>query len=253
MHLLVVQFESLYDVDALEGGVTDGADPRLADLEDLINRPGTYFNPQTEVLLVVDDSLTVRELERKMIESLGYTVDVAVDGMDGWNAMRAGHYDLVVTDVAPFTLGVEVSKRLGHEHRSGYFLPMIERNTTIPVSRVQRLSTLEPNQTTIQVKIYQGEGRRVEDNLFLGEFELAGIPRGPAGQDVDIRFTYDLNGVLEVEALIVATKKKVSHVITRHTRGLSQEQVQHALKDMEKLKTHPREEALKRFAIHAGQ
>ncbi len=85
--------------------------------------------------------------------------------------------DLVVTDVAPFTLGVEVSKRLGHEHRSGYFLPVIERNTTIPVSRVQRLSTLEPNQTAIQVKIYQGEGRRVEDNLFLGEFELAGIPR----------------------------------------------------------------------------
>jgi two-component system sensor histidine kinase and response regulator WspE len=60
-------------------------------------------------VLVVDDSLTVRELERKMIESLGYTVDVAVDGMDGWNAMRAGHYDLVVTDVdMPRMDGIEL-------------------------------------------------------------------------------------------------------------------------------------------------
>lgn len=60
-------------------------------------------------VLVVDDSLTVRELERKMIEGLGYTVDVAVDGMDGWNAMRSGHYDLVVTDVdMPRMDGIEL-------------------------------------------------------------------------------------------------------------------------------------------------
>jgi two-component system sensor histidine kinase and response regulator WspE len=60
-------------------------------------------------VLVVDDSITVRELERKMIESLGYTVDVAVDGMDGWNAVRAGHYDLVVTDVdMPRMDGIEL-------------------------------------------------------------------------------------------------------------------------------------------------
>ena len=60
-------------------------------------------------VLVVDDSITVRELERKMIESLGYTVDVAVDGMDGWNAVRAGRYDLVVTDVdMPRMDGIEL-------------------------------------------------------------------------------------------------------------------------------------------------
>jgi molecular chaperone HscC len=161
--------------------------------------------------------------------------------------------DLVVTDVAPFTLGMEVSKQLGHEHRAGYFLPVIERNTTIPASRVQRVSTVDPNQTAIQIRIYQGEGRRVEDNLLLGEFEMPGIPRGPAGQEVDVRFTYDLNGVLEVEATIVATKKKVSHVITRHTRGLSAEQIQRALKEMEKLKTHPREEAVNRFLIKRAE
>ncbi|HEY7424970.1 MAG TPA: molecular chaperone HscC [Gemmataceae bacterium] len=188
-----------------------------------------------------------RRLNPDQVVALGAAVQA------GLIAREESVRDLVVTDVAPFTLGVEISKRLGHEHRSGYFLPVIERNTTIPVSRVQRLSTLEPNQTIIQVKIYQGEGRRVEDNLFLGEFEMTGIPRGPAGQEVDVRFTYDLNGVLEVEATIVATKKKVSHVITRHTRGLSAEQIQRALKDMEKLKTHPREEAVNRFLIKRAE
>ena len=60
-------------------------------------------------VLVVDDSLTVRELERKLIDSKGYQVEVAVDGMDGWNAVRTGHYDLVVTDVdMPRLDGIEL-------------------------------------------------------------------------------------------------------------------------------------------------
>jgi molecular chaperone HscC len=101
--------------------------------------------------------------------------------------------DLVVTDVAPFTLGIEVSKRLGHERHTGYFLPIITRNTTIPASRVNRVATIEPNQTEMEIKVYQGEARRVEDNLFLGELAVSGIPRGPAGQEIDLRFTYDLN------------------------------------------------------------
>jgi two-component system sensor histidine kinase and response regulator WspE len=64
-------------------------------------------------VLVVDDSLTVRELERKMIEGAGYVVDVAVDGMDAWNAIRAGHYDLVVTDVdMPRMDGIELVTRI---------------------------------------------------------------------------------------------------------------------------------------------
>ena len=62
-------------------------------------------------ILVVDDSLTVRELERKLLESGGYAVDVTVDGMDGWNAVRTGQYDLVVTDVdMPRMDGIELLK-----------------------------------------------------------------------------------------------------------------------------------------------
>ena len=161
--------------------------------------------------------------------------------------------DLVVTDVAPFTLGVEISRDIGGERQDGFFLPIINRNTAIPISRVNRVNTSTANQTDVPVRVYQGEGRKVADNLFLGEFDVTGIPRGAAGQEIDIRFTYDLNGVLEVEATIVATKKRITHVITRHVRGLTPAEVARAVAEMAALKTHPREEAVNRFLIRRAE
>jgi molecular chaperone HscC len=189
-----------------------------------------------------------RRLNPDEVVAIGAAVQAGLIGRD--ESVK----DLVVTDVAPFTLGIEISKRMGMEHRDGYFLPIIHRNTTIPVSEVKSVSTLEANQNEIRVKVYQGESRRVEQNLFLGEFEVKGIPRGPMGQAVDVRFTYDLNGVLEVEATIVETKKKVSHVITKHARkGLSQDEVTRAIHEMQKLKTSPRDETANRFLIRRAE
>lgn len=161
--------------------------------------------------------------------------------------------DLVVTDVSPFTLGIETTREFGSELRGGYFMPIINRNTTIPVSRVERVGTVRPNQTEVRVRIFQGESRRVADNLALGEFEVHGIPRGPVGQQVDIRFTYDLNGVLEVEATVVETKQKFSHVIARYARGLSVGQIAQAVAEMQSLKTHPREEMANRYLIRRAE
>jgi molecular chaperone HscC len=157
--------------------------------------------------------------------------------------------DFVVTDVAPFTLGVAISKDFAGDQRDGYYAPIIDRNTAIPVSRVKRFGTTRANQTAITVQVYQGEARRVDGNLLLGAFDVPGIPPGPAGQAVDIRFTYDLNGVLEVEATVVATQRTVAHVIARHAVGLTEEQIRRAVRDMEALKAHPREEAANRFLI----
>ena len=161
--------------------------------------------------------------------------------------------DLVVTDVAPFTLGVETAKQLGSDMRQGYFLPIINRNTTIPVSRISRVETVRPNQTEVRVKVYQGESRMVEDNLLLGEFMVRNIPRGPAGQSIDIRLTYDLNGVLEVEAVVVDTQEKRQLVISRYADGLSEDQIASAVQEMQALKTHPREDAQNRFLLNRGE
>jgi molecular chaperone HscC len=161
--------------------------------------------------------------------------------------------DLVVTDVAPFSLGINICKMFGPERREGYFLPIIDRNTTIPVSRVQTVGTVLPNQTELKVEIYQGEGRRVEENLRIGQFEVKGIPRGPAGESVEIRFTYDLNGVLEVEATVAATKRKFTHVVTHHAKGLSPDAIQQAVRAMGALKTRPREEATNRYLLRRAE
>ena len=87
----------------------------------------------------------------------------------------------------------------------------------------------------------------------MAEFNLDGIPNGPPGQPVEIRFTYDLNGVLEVEATVVETKKKVSRLITKHARGLSAEQIAQAVREMQALKTHPREEAKNRYLLRRAE
>ena len=161
--------------------------------------------------------------------------------------------EMVVTDVAPFTLGVAISREFGTGRRDGYFLPIIHRNTTIPISRVERVNTVSPNQTSVSVQIFQGESRHCQDNLSLGEFEVTRIPLGPAGQEIDLRFTYDLNGVLEVEALVVKTGQKVTHIVTRNAQGLTPRQIEEAVTRMQTLKTHPREEAANRATLQKAE
>ena len=151
--------------------------------------------------------------------------------------------DMAVTDVAPFTLGVEVSKEFGHEFKPGYMLPIIHRSRKIPSSQVKRVSTVFPDQKEISVKVYQGEGRKVEQCTFLGEFTVKDLPGGDEGQDIDIRFSYDLNGVLEVEATVVATNQKTQFVITSNTRGLTQEEIDASIERLHQLKPTPREQA----------
>ena len=157
--------------------------------------------------------------------------------------------DMVVTDVAPFTLGVEIAKHIAGNLNLGYFFPVISRNTTIPVSRVEQFSTVFANQASVIVRLYQGEARKSNENIFLGEFELKGIPLGPPGQQLEIRFTYDLNGILEVEAVATASGRKATYVVTRHAHNMSEEQVAEALLRMQQLKPDPQEEQANRHLL----
>ena len=187
------------------------------------------------------------EINPDEVVALGATIQAGLIADD------AALEDMVVVDVAPFTLGVEISKMLGQEQRQGYFLPVINRNTVIPTSRAHPLATVSPNQTEVELLVYQGEGRMVKDNHLLGKLDITGIPRGPAGQEIEVRFTYDSNGVLEVEVTIVKTKQKKRLVITKHASNLSEKEVNKALAAMEKLKIHPREKSANRFAIKRAE
>lgn len=161
--------------------------------------------------------------------------------------------DMVVTDVSPFTLGIEVSKRIGATRRDGYFRPLIHRNTTIPTSFSEEFGTVDNNQTEVDVRIYQGENRMTEDNLYLGNLRVTDIPRGPARMAFEVRFTYDLNGVLEVEATVLETGQTFQHIITRYTEGMLPEEIDQAVQDMQALKIHPREEEANRSLLYRGQ
>jgi len=124
--------------------------------------------------------------------------------------------DRVITDVASHSLGIGSPRRVGARVVGGYFVPIIFRNTVIPTSQWEVQPTIVDDQTTMTIGIYEGEGRRVDDNRKLGELFVSDIPRGPAGsQSIAVRFTYDHNGMLEVEAKVMSTDKTVSTVLRR--------------------------------------
>lgn len=150
--------------------------------------------------------------------------------------------DMVMTDICPFTLGTEVMKEFGQRRVDGYYLPVIHRNTTIPVSREEIVCTVEPNQRYVSVGVYQGESRKVKDNLFLGKLEVKGIPPGPAGKQVHLRFTYDLNGILEVEAYVPETGKKSTLILTQHAKLSSNQDIKSAVRKLQALKFYPRDD-----------
>jgi molecular chaperone HscC len=249
-------------IELQQAQVAEWTEPILARIEMPIRRAlgdAGLKREQLDEIILVGGATRMRHLVARVTKLFGQVPhcrlnpdEVVARGaavQAGLFARNAELEDLVVTDVSPFTLGVEVSKELGSEQREGYFLPIINRNTTIPVSRMERVSTVHAGQTNVCVRVYQGESRRVEDNLYLGEFTIDGIPRGPAGQPVDLRFTYDLNGVLEIEATVVKTGRKYTHVIAKHAKGLSPKEIEAAIAAMQKLKTHPREESVNRFLL----
>ena len=149
--------------------------------------------------------------------------------------------DMVMTDVCPFTLGVEIAKEFAGQVTPGYFHPILHRNSTIPLSREEIFNTIAPNQREVEVRVFQGDARKVADNVELGVLHVKDLPPGPTGTPIHIRFTYDLNGILEVEAYSPGGKKHRT-ALTNHVRGLNKEQIQEALQRIQQLKFYPRED-----------
>lgn len=151
--------------------------------------------------------------------------------------------DTVLTDVCPFSLGIESSQQLEQGLKSGFFSVLIPRNTVIPASRADRFYTVNDNQDEMRLAVYQGEQRLVKNNIKIGEFSVP-VSRKKAGEEaVDVRFTYDINGVLEVQADVVGTGCRKTLVIQNTTTELDDAELKRLLKRMEKLKFHPREDS----------
>ncbi|HMR80590.1 MAG TPA: Hsp70 family protein, partial [Polyangiaceae bacterium] len=150
--------------------------------------------------------------------------------------------DMVVTDVAPFTLGIAVGDKVGSHEVSGLFAPILDRGTVLPASRVRTFSTISNGQTQINVEVYQGEHSICRENQKLGELLLKKIPAKPAGEEsVDVRFSYDMNGILDVDATIKSTGRTSTLTIDRGDGRLTASQRKEIKKRLQTLKFHPRD------------
>ena len=154
--------------------------------------------------------------------------------------------DIVMTDVAPFTLGIETNHQVGPNRQTlpGYFAPIIERNTVIPASRVERFNTVVPGQKEVELNVFQGEAPLVRDNVKIGTLSVLIPVNRNANEAVDVRFTYDTSGVLEVIATVVTNGKAHRLVIEGNPGALSQKDILQRLAELERIKVHPREEAV---------
>ncbi|MBC1549905.1 molecular chaperone HscC [Listeria sp. FSL L7-1434] len=168
-------------------------------------------------------------------------------------ALKERHESLeefVLTDVCAHTLGTEIVKEIGpNRYQEGIFSPIIERNTTIPVSRVENYYTISDNQSHIEFGVYQGESRNVKDNLKLGELLVSLPPETKAGSKMEVRFTYDKNGILEVLVKTVATGEVKQLIIQNNPGSMSKKELEEQLEKLSHLKIHPRDRSENRLLL----
>ncbi|WP_129115741.1 molecular chaperone DnaK [Halegenticoccus tardaugens] len=148
--------------------------------------------------------------------------------------------DIVLLDVTPLSLGIEV--------KGGLFERLIEKNTTIPTEESKIFTTAAANQTSVQVRVFQGEREIANKNELLGEFQLSGIPPAPAGTpQIEVTFNIDENGIVNVSAEDKGSGNAESITIEGGA-GLSDEQIDRMQEEAEQ---HAEEDRERRERIEA--
>jgi molecular chaperone DnaK len=173
-------------------------------------------------------TLVEKFFNKKPNKSVNPDEAVAVGAAIQGGVLKGDLKDIVLVDVTPLSLGLET---LG-----GVFVRIVERNTPVPTNKKQVFSTAADNQTQVSIRVFQGEREMANDNKFLGQFELVGIPPAPRGvPQVEVTFDIDANGIMKVLAKDKATNKDQSMII-QPSGGLSKEEIDKMVKNAEAMK-----------------
>ena len=211
----------------------DDADLSKEDIDEVILVGGSTRMPMIQEKV---DELTGKEPKKNVNPDEAVALGAAIQG----GVLSGDVDDIVLVDVTPLSLGVEV--------KGGLFERLIERNTTIPTEESKVFTTAQANQTMVQIRVFQGEREIAEENELLGEFSLTGIPPSPAGvPQIEVTFSLDENGIVDVEAEDKGSGS-TENITIEGGVGLSDDEIEEMKTEAEK---HAEEDERRRERIEA--
>lgn len=204
----------------------------LKPVQDALKDAGLTKNDIDEIILVGGSTripavqeLIKKELGKEPNKSVNPDECVAMGAAIQGGVLAGDVEDLVLLDVTPLSLGLEVM--------GGLYDVVIERNTTIPTTKTKVYSTAVDNQPSVDIHVLQGERKMAADNKTLGRFQLTDIPPAPRGvPQIEVSFNIDANGIVNITAKDKGTGKEQSITITSDT-NLSEDEIEKMIKDAE--------------------
>jgi len=163
---------------------------------------------QVDEILLVGGATRTPLIRRRLVEAFGKEprgeVDpdlcVAMGAAIQGAAMAGTEVSAVLVDVTPYTFGTSALGELNGEFYPYRYVPIIPKNTPIPVHRSEAFCTVVDDQTSVEVRIYQGENEDAQENIRIGEFRVDGLSKAPAGNPVILDLALDRDGILQVTA-----------------------------------------------------
>lgn len=218
------------------------ADVTLDDLQEIILVGGSSKMPIIRTFLEQETHLAIaKDIAPDTIVASGIGV------YTGIKSRNEDIKDIVLSDICPFTLGIAVNNHNDEAHPLMHTI--IERNSILPSSKEQPFFTVRDHQSEVIIKVYQGESMYCHKNLLLAEKKVK-VKKAKRGEyPIHVRFTYDINGILDIDIKDSSSEHVEKLLITSETTSMTREEIERRLKELQKLKIHPREEEINKLLL----